>query len=309
MEKQILKNYTIKEAAKKLAVSPRELKQWEKELGGTFVIPRSKQGARYYTEDNISLLETVKQMHEEGLSKDKIQETIEKLSQMSKEAELSPIEVLPAASDNRIVTEMSKIDIERFLAAMTSWKDELIGDVREEIRTGVRKEVVEEVKKEISKGSVHMVKSLSDSIYKSTEKTKAELDKLSTDIHKTSEHTSEKLGTLSRRIAKSSKGTSEQIRYLANRVADSSEAAAEEFKTMIHYISSSAEVTHTEISALIETLNTDRDIYLDTINREREEYWKDVNHREIMFQDMIMSFRNVAASEEEKKEAWWKFWR
>jgi DNA-binding transcriptional MerR regulator len=300
------KSYAIKEAAKKLGVSPGKLRQWEKELDGLLIIPRSKQGARYYTDDEMSLLETIKQLYDKSLSKDMIRGIIEKDFQLQKIASTEAI-LTPIVTE-KIPAETNKNDIDQFLAAMKSWKDEIIDDVRDEIRHGVRKEVIDEVKKEILKGSVHTVKSLSDSIYKSNEKTIAEIDHLSADIHKISEHTTEKLGTLSKRIAKSSKGTSEQIRNLSHRVADSSEAAAEEFKTMIHYISSSAEVTHTEISALIDTLNTDREIYLETIHREREEYWKDVNQREVMFQDMILSFRSAAAAEE-KKEAWWKFWK
>ncbi|WP_102275256.1 MerR family transcriptional regulator [Cytobacillus massiliigabonensis] len=300
------KSYAIKEAAKKLSVSPGKLRQWEKELEGLLVIPRTKQGARYYTDDELSLLETIKQLYDKSLSKDMIRGIIEKDFQLHKVANMEAT-LLPAVPD-KAEPAATKNNIDEFLAAMKLWKDEIIGDVRDEIRHGVRKEVIDEVKKEILKGSVHTVKSLSDSIYKSNERTITEIDHLSSDLHKISEHTSEKLGTLSKRIAKSSKGTTEQIRHLSHRVADSSEAAAEEFKTMIHYISSSAEVTHTEISALIETLNTDREFYLETIHREREEYWKDVNQREVMFQDMILSFRSAAAAEE-KKEAWWKFWK
>lgn len=301
-----MKSYAIKDAAKKLSITPSKLRQWEKDLDGLLIIPRTKQGTRYYTDDEISLLETVKQLYDKSLSKDMIRGIIEKDFQLQKVAstEASLTSIVPEI----IASGTNKNDIEQFLAAMKSWKDEIIDDVRNEIRHRVRKEIIDDIKKEILKGSVHTVKSLSDSIYKSNERTIAEIDNLSSDIHKISEDTAEKLGTLSKRIAKSSKSTTEQLRNLTHRVADSSEAAAEEFKTMIHYISSSAEVTHTEISALIETLNTDREIYLETIHREREEYWKDVNKREVMFQDMILSFRSAAAAQA-KKEAWWKFWK
>lgn len=302
----MMKSYAIKDAAKKLSITPSKLRQWEKDLDGLLIIPRTKQGTRYYTDDEISLLETIKQLYDKSLSKDMIRGIIEKDFQLQKVAgtEASLTSIVPEI----IASGTNKNDIEQFLAAMKSWKDEIIDDVRNEIRHRVRKEIIDDIKKEILKGSVHTVKSLSDSIYKSNERTIAEIDNLSSDIHKISEDTAEKLGTLSKRIAKSSKSTTEQLRNLTHRVADSSEAAAEEFKTMIHYISSSAEVTHTEISALIETLNTDREIYLETIHREREEYWKDVNKREVMFQDMIFSFRSAAAAQE-KKEAWWKFWK
>ncbi|MBS4189709.1 MerR family transcriptional regulator [Bacillus sp. FJAT-49705] len=307
MTSHFVKAYTIKEVSKILNVPPGTLRQWEKDLEGLLIIPRSKQGARFYTDDEIKLLDTIKQMRDKNLSKDMIRELLQRnfvsdTDSVPHITSLSPI-------SNDIQTESEEDQMALFLTSMEAFREQLINDVREEIRTGIRKEVLEEVKKEVSKGSLHTVKSLSDSIYKANEKTKLDIHELSNHLHNASEQTSESLGTLTKRIAKVSKGTSEQIRYLANRVTESSEAASEEFKTMIHYISSSAEVTHTEISALIETLNSDREIYIETINREREQYWKDVNQREMMFQDMIVNFRNAAAAEEEKTKPWWKFWQ
>lgn len=271
MASHAIKTYSVKEVAKTLDVSPGTLRQWEKELNGILVIPRSKQGARYYTDDEIGLLETIKQMRDKNLSKDMIRSLLENNFQLKKEACLHESSSLQLV-DNRQ-------EIEKVIASMEMIKNQLLNDIKIEIRTNIRKEVLDDVKNEISKGSVHIVKSLSDSIYKSTEKTKAEIE-----------------------------GLTEDIRDLSSRIADSSEAASEEFKTMIHYISSSAEVTHTEISALIETLNTDREIYIETINREREEYWKDINRRELMFHDLLENFRTAAASEE-KKKPWWKIWK
>lgn len=309
MSNQIVNTYTIKEVSKILNVTPSMLRQWEKDLDGLLVIPRSKQGARYYSNDEIKLLETVKQMRNENLSKEKIRELLKNDFQLKTEACPTVIEteISLVNHEDRLHLDDKSQEIALLFNTMETFKNQLIDDVNKEIRSGIRKEVLEDVKKEISKGSMQIVKSLSDSIYKSHERTKAEIEELSGQIHKTSEQTSDSIVTLSRRVAKASKGTNEQIRSLTNRVADSSEAAAEEFKTMIHYISSSAEVTHTEISALIETLNEDREIYIETINREREQYWEDVNRRELMFQDLIVNFRHAAASEE-KKRPWWKIW-
>ncbi|QED47960.1 MerR family transcriptional regulator [Cytobacillus dafuensis] len=307
MTSHFVKAYTIKEVSKILNVPPGTLRQWEKDLEGLLTIPRSKQGARFYTDDEIKLLDTIKQMRDKNLSKDMIRELLQRnlvsdTDSVPHITSLSPI-------SNDIQTESEKDQAALFLLAMDTFKEQLINDVRNEIRTGIRKDVLEEVKKEVSKGSLHTVKSLSDSIYKANEKTKLEIHELSNHLHNASEQTSESLGTLTKRVAKASKGTSEQIRYLANRVTESSEAASEEFKTMIHYISSSAEVTHTEISALIETLNSDREIYIETINREREQYWDELNQREMMFQDMIVNFRSAAAAAEQKTKPWWKFWQ
>ncbi|CAM3758995.1 hypothetical protein GCM10009865_00590 [Aeromicrobium ponti] len=311
MDTQYMKAYTIKEVSKLLNVPPGTLRQWEKDLNGILLIPRSKQGARFYTEHEIALLEKVKQMRDKNLSKEMIRDLMQKHMDLTSEAgsETSETFLAPVQQETGLHTDKhSAMDAEQFMALMENFKDSLITDFRNEIRNGIRKEVLEEVKKEISKGSLHTVKSLSDSIYKSGEKTKAEIEDLSTRVQQASEDTSEVVGTLSKRVAKSSKRTSDQIHQLTNKLAESSEASSEEFKTMIHYISSSAEVTSTEISSLIETLNTDREIYIETINKEREQYWHEVKQREEVFQDMIVSFRNAAAAQEQTKK-WWEFWK
>ncbi|GLB60653.1 MerR family transcriptional regulator [Cytobacillus sp. NCCP-133] len=311
MDTQYMKAYTIKEVSKILNVPPGTLRQWEKDLNGLLLIPRSKQGARFYTDLEISLLEKVKQMRDKNLSKEMIRELMQKHMDLFSEGGSEPFEtsLKPVQQDHGIHTELQSVmDAEQFIVWMEAFKDRLITEVRNEIRNGIRKEVLEEVKKEISKGSLHTVKSLSDSIYKSSEKTKAEIEDLSSKIQETSKDTSETVGTLSKRVAKSSKRTSDQIHQLKNKLAESSEASSEEFKTMIQYISSSAEVTSTEISSLIETLNTDREIYIETINKEREQYWHEVKQREDVFQDMIVSFRNAAAAQEKTKK-WWEVWK
>ncbi|MBT2689696.1 MerR family transcriptional regulator [Bacillus sp. ISL-47] len=311
MDTQYMKAYTIKEVSKLLNVPPGTLRQWEKDLNGLLLIPRSKQGARFYTEHEIALLEKVKQMRDKNLSKEMIRDLMQKHMDLTSEAgsEASETALAPVHQETGVHTdEHSAMDAEQFMVMMENFKDSLITDVRNEIRNGIRKEVLEEVKKEISKGSLHTVKSLSDSIYKSGEKTKSEIENLSGKIQQSSEDSSEAFGTLSKRVAKSSKRTSDQIHQLTNKLAESSEASSEEFKTMIHYISSSAEVTSTEISSLIETLNTDREIYIETINKEREQYWHEVKQREEVFQDMIVSFRNAAAAQEQTKK-WWEIWK
>jgi DNA-binding transcriptional MerR regulator len=49
-----MRTYTLREAAKKLGVTARILKQWEKEFAECITIPRTKQGARIYTEELLA---------------------------------------------------------------------------------------------------------------------------------------------------------------------------------------------------------------------------------------------------------------
>lgn len=350
MESQFVRSYTIKEVSKMVNVPPGTLRQWEKDLLGLLTIPRTKQGARFYTENEIELLGKIKHMRDKNLSKDMIRELFQKHLDVNSEAGSEPFEASIAlvqqkneeASTPPLQGNAQNLD--NFFEAMEVYKQNLLRDVKEEIRNGIRKEVLEDVKKEISKGSLHTVRSLSDSIYKSSEKTKGEIKELSSSIEKASEQTSETVRALSHNIVKTSKGTSEKITSLADRLSESSEltsesiktltrnlaktskgtsdkvnalfrrisetseASSEEFKTLIHYISNSTEITNHEINSLVETLNKDREFYIDAIYKEREQLQVEIRNREEVFQDLVLSFRKTAAAEENEK-SWWKFWK
>lgn len=59
-------HYMISEAAKRLNVEPHVLRYWEEEL--TLPIGRTEMGHRYYTEENIQLVDCIKELKEQGLS-------------------------------------------------------------------------------------------------------------------------------------------------------------------------------------------------------------------------------------------------
>lgn len=56
--------YIISDASKKIDVEPHVLRYWEEELG--LSIPRNEMGHRYYREEDIDTLKTVKRLKEEG---------------------------------------------------------------------------------------------------------------------------------------------------------------------------------------------------------------------------------------------------
>lgn len=312
---QFLKAYTIKEVSRKINVPAGTIRQWEKDLKGLLIIPRTNQGARFYTETEMSLLLKIKEMRGKNLSKNMIADLLKKhlteTSQDFKEKSHEGFEMeetsLTVSSEVTEPTETTavaeQVNLHGFIEAMEAYKETLINEVKSEIKATIRKELIPEVRQEISSGSLQTVKKLSTSILRSREKTKAELQGLS---EKVSKHSSETLELLSEDIANASKGTSEQISSLELRISDSSEAASEEFKTLVHYISNASEVTNHEITSLIDTLNTDRKYYIETINDERELYLQEVKQREAAFQDMVEGFRLVAAS---KEKSWWKIWK
>src|SRR5690606_34709263 len=115
---------------KKLSVPSGTLKQWEKDLDGLLVIPRSKQGARFYTDYEINLLKTVKQMRDKNLSQKMIRELMGKYLENSSEIGSETLETsLMPVSSEETSEKNSGQDIEKFMAAMESFKDRLIMDV------------------------------------------------------------------------------------------------------------------------------------------------------------------------------------
>ena len=75
---QILRAYSINEVSKKINIPTGTIRQWEKDLEGLLIIPRTKQGARYYTENEITLLNKIKEMREQNISKGMIRSLLEK---------------------------------------------------------------------------------------------------------------------------------------------------------------------------------------------------------------------------------------
>jgi len=290
-----LKTYTLKEVSKKINVAPGMVRQWEKDFVDFLDIPRSKQGARIFTDLEIDLLLEIRQLAEKKETKEMIRQWMQKRPE-SVIKEISPIpevslEIISEEAITPVPVEESAIkDTELFFEAMETYKKTFLNEVKDEIRSVVRKEVLEEVKKEITKGTYCTVKSISDSIYKSTANTKVEIQDLSTTFEKASEVTADSLKYLANNITNLSLETSEEIFSLSKQLFKTSEE-----------LSYSVDVTNTEISSLSETITKDREFLLE----ERNQYRHEVTQRELVFQQMLTSFRDVAAAKEKK---WWKFW-
>jgi DNA-binding transcriptional MerR regulator len=289
-----MKTFTLKEVSKKINVKPATLRKWEEELEEILEIPRTKQGARIYSQVEIDLLLEIKQMYDNKQTTQMILQSFQKKEEpvINEIAEpLAPS--LPVISES--IPEVTNEEIaiknaDEFFDAMDSYKQTFLSEVKDEIRTVLRKEVVEEVKKEISKGTFYTVKSLSDSIYKSSANTKAEIEELSEHLEKTAIQTTERLHYLSKSIANASHETSEEIYTLSKQLSDSTEELA-------HYV----DITNTEILSLSDALEKDRE----ERGKERDEFRHEITQREAAFQNLLTSFRDVAAAREKK---WWKFW-
>lgn len=290
----IMRTFTLKEVSKKINVKPATLKKWEKELEEYLDIPRTRQGARIYSQVELDLLLDIKQMYENKLSTEMILQNLQtKDEPVENEISEPPSSSLPIVSETmpEITNEENAIkNADQFFDAMDTYKQTFLSEVKDEIRSVLRKEVVEEVKKEISKGTFYTVKSISDSIYKSSASTKAEIEGLSEHIEKSAEQTTERLHYLSKSIVNASHETSEEIYTLSKQLSESTEELA-------HYV----DITNTEIMSLSEVIEKDRE----DRGKERDQFRNEITQREAAFQDLLTSFRDVAAAREKK---WWKFW-
>ncbi|NWQ42017.1 MerR family transcriptional regulator [Bacillus sp. EB106-08-02-XG196] len=289
-----MRTFTLKEVSKKINVKPATLKKWEKELEEYLDIPRTRQGARIYSEVELDLLLDIKQMYENKLSTEMILQNLQtKDEPVENEISEPPSSSLPIVSETmpEVTNEENAIkNADQFFDAMDTYKQTFLSEVKDEIRSVLRKEVVEEVKKEISKGTFYTVKSISDSIYKSSASTKAEIEGLSEHIEKSAEQTTERLHYLSKSIVNASHETSEEIYTLSKQLSESTEELA-------HYV----DITNTEIMSLSEVIEKDRE----DRGKERDQFRNEITQREAAFQDLLTSFRDVAAAREKK---WWKFW-
>ncbi|MEH7545421.1 MULTISPECIES: MerR family transcriptional regulator [Bacillaceae] len=322
-----MKTYTLKEVSKKINVSPGTLRKWEQDFEDLLDIPRTKQGARIYTDLEIELLLEIKQMADKKVNKEAIRQEIQKIEEpedveipamqedssemflkevMPSEPELSldiplekssapdheiPLETVTAEAITPVpIEEIAMKNTELFFEAMETYKKTFLSEVKDEIRSVMRKEVLDEVRKEITKGTYVTVKSISDSIYKSTENTKAEIQELSESVEKISEETTDSLKQLANKVTHASLETSEEIFSISKQLSETSEELS-------HYV----DVTNNEISGLAEAITKDREILIE----ERNQYRNEVTQRELAFQQMLTNFRDVAAAKEKR---WWKFW-
>ncbi|WP_462406569.1 MerR family transcriptional regulator [Gracilibacillus sp. Marseille-QA3620] len=300
-DNQILRAFSIKEVSRKINVPAGTIRQWEKDLTGVLVIPRSKQGSRFYTEVEIAILKRIKEMRDKNLSKDIIKEMLQKHlkdgQNLSNHASSNPPSEAsaPAASTSVAVVEKpAEPKLEEFLHAMDAYKTQFMKEMSNEMRNN-RNMMIEEVKKEISQGSIDTIKGLSKSIQRSSLKTNSELKKLSQNVSNSSERTSETVETLTRSIARSSEGAFESF---SKRI---SEAAADGYRELLSDLSSSVSEAQNEIKSVTEAIYQDREQYFETMNKELEQYRHDIKQREEAFQQMVTSFRDAAPTKEKEK--------
>lgn len=96
------KKYLIKEAAKLVEVEPHVLRYWEEELD--IKIKRNDMGHRYYDEQDIKILQKVKELKDRGIQLKAIHELVKKMYEILEQNE-QQITEMKDADDGQAVDE------------------------------------------------------------------------------------------------------------------------------------------------------------------------------------------------------------
>lgn len=319
---KIVRAYSINEVSEKLNIPTGTIRQWEKDLQGLLIIPRTKQGARFYTDNEIALLDKIKDMRNQNLHKGMIKSLLETyLNQASEPASESfetNLSLEPATIDTPALQGNEMVEINKNIQ---DFKQELLSEIKKEIISS-KKEMIDEIKNELFTQSLHTVQEVSKSIQRSNDKRKGEVQFITDSIHQVSELTSEGFETLTDALAKSSQGTSERFETFTTSLVKASEGSFEKLskqlkesskmtstvnKHSFENVTRSVDEVKESLTGMVQSLEKDQKQLIKTMKELKESQFK-IQEREEMFQQMVSGLREVAAAKNEKKN-WWKFWK
>lgn len=310
--RQILRAYSIKEVSKMINTPTGTIRQWEKDLDGLLVIPRTQQGARYYTDEEIKILNKIKEMREQNVSKGMIRSLLEKYLQNERsdsvlEPDSETLKTSAVTSEKLAIgsvqqtNELQTSSLEAFYAAMADFKQDLLTEFKHELQMS-KNDLVDEIKNEVSNSTLITVKEISKSIQRSNDKQKANVHEISNMIMKASEHTSEKFEAFSENILKGSEAAFEKLSEV---MTESAKLTERRNHKAIEKVSNTVKEAKAEVENLSITFESQQEVLLDSIN-ELKQSQEEIRRREEQFQEMIESYREVAAAKRNKK--WWKIW-
>ncbi|PKG23774.1 MerR family transcriptional regulator [Niallia nealsonii] len=315
-----MKAYSIYEASKKLTTSPNRLRKWEKELRDILYIPRSKNGSRFYTDKEISLLLEAKNLYDKKLPKKEVKEQLTLILQPKPKKQEEKEEMIQETSETsfELVEEIKPVptaltpsvteqNIKMLLHSLETYKQDFLQEVKEEIRTGLQGEVLNHIKEEIKAGQAQSAITISTTIERKNEELKDEfrdnIDELTDVIHSNAHQSHTEYEDIRSTIKKLSK-ISKAERKTYSKQWTTTASSSKEIKSMIEHLSKS----NAEINKSMEQLHqNDQSIKADLL-KEREQLRKEIREREQSFQDLVQSFRDTAVAIEKKKQ-WWKVWQ
>lgn len=310
--RHIVRAYSINEVSKMINIPSGTIRQWEKDLKGLLEVPRTQQGARYYTNTEINILKKIKEMRDKNVSKGIIRSLLEQYLQGSQDSEptseslaMAPQAIKPTANPPAS-NELQASNMEAFYEAMEAFKSDLLKEIKTEIKNEISRGnhvLADEIKGEVSHSSLVTVKELSKSIQRSNDKRKAEVHEISNVILKSSEQHSESLETLSEELLKSSEVTYER---LSDRIKENAKRSKKDQQKVLDKVSQTVNETKNEIRNVSKSFDAQQEYLLDSIN-ELKQSQEEIEKREEIFQSMISSYREVAAAKSNKKK-WWQIW-
>lgn len=305
INQEITRAYSIQEVSKLLGIPSGTIRQWEKDLSGLLVIPRTKQGARYYTSVEIKLLEKISAMRAQNVGKGMIRTLLEKHLQSPSESVSESFEMVLATTD---VGETKKtpeysLQLTDIQASLQTLKEGVIHEVRREILEQ-RSILMDEIKHELANSSLQTVIDLSKSIQRSNDKRKADMQVLTEAIQSNSKYTSETFGTLSETIAKHSKATSESIEQ---KIDQMNQSVQTENDQLLSAVSQTVADVKNDVRTVAFSLHEDQQQLRESIH-ELQEFTSHIHQREEGFQDLVSAFREAAAAKTAKKRSWWRLW-
>lgn len=301
--KQIVRAYSINEVSQKLNIPAGTIRQWEKDLNGLLNIPRTQQGARYYTDHEIMTLAKVKEMREQNVSKGMIRTLLAKYLNNGSEPNSESLELAihPAqALSNEASKEIQTSNLDEFNAAIALFKQDLLQEFKNELSLS-KKELMDDIKNEFSTSSLQTVKELSKSIQRSNDKRKVEVLELSNTIMEASEQTSETFTALSNDLLRSSEATYEQ---LSKQINSTARVAERDSQKVFKKVAQTLIETKNEIRNVSQSFDAQQDYLIESIN-DLKQSQEEIRKREEIFQSMLSSYREVAAA---KKKKWWRIW-
>ncbi|WP_199880653.1 MerR family transcriptional regulator [Bacillus massiliglaciei] len=320
----IMRAYSIKEVSKKLNIPNGTIRQWEKDLQGLIHIPRSKQGARFYTDHEISLLQKIKEMREKKISKEMIRSLLEKhIRSVTEEPKTSAPTVketnVPAVQEDKQETSIQQ-SVQGLPELMDTYKENLVNEIRLALHNE-RTKMVDELKEAITEGNIQTIQGMSKSIARSNDRRKADVMHLSDLISKNSELTAESFTQLSDTLVKDSKEAAEKFENLGKNLEKSSKTQtdilskqAKEFsktrandsKALLSHLSKALKDSTKDTKMVSQRQQEEQLRHLEAIQMNLDKIALEIQQSEESFQTMISSYEEAAASKKNKK--WWKPW-
>lgn len=307
---------SIKEVSKKMNIPVGTIRQWEKDLSGILSIPRGENNARFFTDKEIEILKKIKEMRKNNVSKEQIRDHLAKeLNGIApgtnpslttevaiRTEEIPGTSIVEKKPVNEITTMKTQTNIEEFFAALEQYKLDLIQDIKDAV-TSSQAEVMDELKKEISSSSIHTIKQISKSIQRANEKRRGELEKVSNTVLRASEQTSKAFSSIADSLRADAKSNYERF---SQQLTETTKNNAKENKNLYLKVNRTVNDAKDSINKANDSLEEKQQILLEKIN-EIKQNTEEIQQREIIFQEMLKSFREAAAAKPEKKK-WWKIW-